>query len=515
MISDHPTWKALEQHAKDISWDLKSLLADENRCHQLFTSMANNSIHLDFSRQLLNTETLQLLESLARAADLNGKIEKMFSGEKINLTENRAALHVALRSATPPAEVALVKERIKKFSSQLRTKGELTDVVCVGIGGSYLGPEFIFESLRTLYPQPGRKLRFLANVDPIDVARALEGMDPKKLLVIIISKTFTTAETMLNARTLKEFLLQQVGPDAVKNQMVAVSTALDKTKDFGISDDNVFGFWDWVGGRFSGTSAVGLLPLSVHFGWEVCEEFLRGARTMDDHFLSEKRFWNNIPVIMGLCALWNSSFLKFSSTALLPYCQALARFPAYVQQVDMESNGKRVDISGETVPFQTGPVIFGEPGTNGQHSFYQLLHQGTQVIPAEFIGFKKSQNPIHVTNESVSNHDELMSNFFAQPDALALGSANSQNPHKHFPGNRPSLSLLMPVCDAFHIGTLMALYEHRTVVQSFVWGCNPFDQWGVELGKALAKDVREYLRVRSDTDKFPKSTKRLLDFYTS
>ena len=513
MISEHPTWKALEIHAKENNWNLKELLDDESRCEEFFTSLGE-SVHLDFSRQLMSTQTLRLLENLAQAADLRGKIEKMFSGEKINVTENRAALHVALRSANPPPEVSVVKDRIKQFSSQLRAKGELTDVVCVGIGGSYLGPEFVFESLRTLYPQPGRKLRFLANVDPIDVARALEGLDPAKLLVIIISKTFTTAETMLNARTLKEFLLNKVGPDAVKKQMVAVSTALDKTKAFGISDENVFGFWDWVGGRFSGTSAVGLLPLSVHFGWDICEQFLNGARTMDEHFRSEHRLWKNIPIIMGLCALWNSTFMSFRSTALLPYCQALARFPAYVQQVDMESNGKRVNMSGATMPFQTGSVIFGEPGTNGQHSFYQLLHQGTQVVPAEFIGFKKSQNPIQVKDEPVSNHDELMSNFFAQPDALALGSANTENPHKNFPGNRPSLSLLLPICDAFHIGKLMALYEHRTVVQSFIWGCNPFDQWGVELGKALAKDVRDYLRLRDGTDKFPKSTQRLLGLYT-
>ena len=287
MISESPAWAALEQHATDNNFDLKTLLNDPVRTDAMFASLGE-SIHCDFSRQLMDQKTMAAMTDLAVTAELRVKIERMFSGEKVNETENRPAYHIALRAASPPAEVLQIQQRIKSFSERIRSEGKLTEVLCIGIGGSYLGPEFIFESLRTLYPQATRKLRFLANVDPIDVARALEGLDASKLLVIIISKTFTTAETMLNARTVRKYLIDSVGAQATENQMCAVSADLEKTRDFGISDENVFAFWDWVGGRFSGSSAVGLLPLSIHFGWDVCEQFLSGARTVDEHFLQEK-----------------------------------------------------------------------------------------------------------------------------------------------------------------------------------------------------------------------------------
>ena len=355
----------------------------------------------------------------------------------------------------------------------------------------------------------GRCLRFLANVDPTDAARALEGLDPETTLVVVISKTFTTAETMLNARTTREWLLRGLAPlggaraDIVARHMCAVSTAAPLVASFGISADATFGFWDWVGGRYSVCSAVGVLPLSLIFGTPVVEEFLGGAAAMDAHFFTAPHR-ANLPVIMGLLGVWNATFLGLPARALLPYSQALLRLPAHIQQVSMESNGKRVGLDGAPLTFAAGEVEFGEPGTNGQHSFYQLLHQG-RAVPADFVGFAASQTPLHAPGEPVSNHDELMSNFFAQPDALAVGKTEAEAlaegapaalaPHKAFPGNRPSLSLLAPVLSPRAAGLLLALYEHRTAVEGFLWGIPSFDQWGVELGKKLATQVRGALQA--------------------
>ena len=392
----------------------------------------------------------------------------------------------------------------------------LTTILSIGIGGSFLGPEFVFEALRTdpvaSVEARGRTLRFLANVDPVDVARALTGLDAETTLVVIVSKTFTTAETMLNARTVKKWLLANVPGDAattIAQHMIAVSTAIPKAVDFGINAANVFGFWDWVGGRYSVCSAVGVLPLALQYGYPVVEQFLAGAHNMDTHFY-EAPLASNLPVLLGLLGVWNASFMQYNARAILPYAQALVRFAAHIQQVDMESNGKRVACDGTPLPYECGEIIFGEPGTNGQHSFYQLVHQG-RVVPAEFIGFCTSPSPVAFDPavEPVSNHDELMSNFFAQPDALAYGKTVAELqaegvppalvPHKEFPGNRPSLSLLFPALTPYSCGQLLALYEHRVAVQGFVWGINSFDQWGVELGKALAGNVRKQLQtVRAD-----------------
>jgi glucose-6-phosphate isomerase len=382
-------------------------------------------------------------------------------------------------------------------------------LIAIGIGGSYLGPEFVFEALRTdpqgLVAAEGRALRFLANVDPVDIARALSGLDAESTLVVIVSKTFTTAETMLNARTLRRWLLESLPgfdeKEVLAKHLAAVSSAVPKAQAFGVDPSNVFGFWDWVGGRYSVCSAVGCLPLALHYGPEIVRQFLAGAADMDKHFF-EAPLRTNLPVLLGLLGLWNSSFLGHPARALLPYAQALLRFPAHIQQVDMESNGKRVALNGSVLPFAAGEIVLGEPGTNGQHSFYQLLHQG-RVVPAEFVGFAKSPQPVHLPGEAVSNHDELMSNFFAQPDALAVGKTIAELekegvpqalwPHKEFPGNRPSLSLLFSELSPFSLGQLLALYEHRVAVQGFVWGINSFDQWGVELGKVLAGRVRNQL----------------------
>jgi glucose-6-phosphate isomerase len=502
------------------------ILQDSDRCKRLFVEF--DGIAMDYSRQRVTAETMDLLVRLAEAANVKGKIADMASGKHINITENRAVGHMALRApkdatmvidgANVVPEVHSVLDRIHAFVAQVR------DGKALGVTGKPLtdvGVEYVYESLRressSAAAAEGRKLRFLANVDPVDVSRALEGLNPETTLVIVISKTFTTAETMLNAKTMRQWLVRSLGggsaaganeAEIVAKHMAAVSTNIPATTAFGINSERVFGFWDWVGGRYSVCSAVGMLPLSLHFGSKIMTRFLQGAHSIDHHFTTTP-YASNLPVILGLLGVWNASFLGYASRALLPYSQALLRFPAHIQQVDMESNGKRVTVDGVPLPMDimkggAGPVDFGEPGTNGQHSFYQLLHQG-RVVPSDFIGFCESQEPMTLPGEPVSNHDELMSNFFAQPDALAYGKTEEEvraegNPehlvnHKVFPGNRPSTSLLLPRLDAYSCGQLLALYEHRTAVEGFIWNVPSFDQWGVELGKVLAKQVRNQLQA--------------------
>lgn len=528
------------------SLHLRDLLMDPARCQTM--TVSHNGIILDYSRQIMTPDTCEALFSLARAVDLPAKIEQMFSGKRINSTENRAVLHVALRA--PPGEsiildgvnvvedVHAVLDKIRVFSDRVRT-GEwlgatgkqIKDVVAIGIGGSYLGPEFVYEALRmdptAKAAAEGRRLRFLANVDPVDVERAREGLDPETTMVLVISKTFTTAETMLNARTMRKWFVDSLGEDAVAKHMVAVSTNLKGVEEFGIDPVNAFGFWDWVGGRYSVTSAVGVVPLALQYGFAVVQDFLNGAHDVDVHY-SQAPMSENIPVVMGLLGVWNSTFLGHSTRALLPYQQALLKLAPHIQQVDMESNGKRVRLDGSALEFEAGPINFGEPGTNGQHSFYQLIHQG-RVVPCDFVGVVKSQTPIEMEGEVVSNHDELMSNFFAQPDALAFGKSADQLrtegvpeelvPHKTFSGNRPSSSILMDELNAFSTGQLLAIFEHRTATEGFIWGINSFDQWGVELGKVLAKGVRKQLSAArkegAGISGFNPSTTMLLNKYLS
>uniref|UniRef100_A0A7S2D0L9 Glucose-6-phosphate isomerase n=1 Tax=Octactis speculum TaxID=3111310 RepID=A0A7S2D0L9_9STRA len=545
-IADSPEWAALVAHADRIkSTHLRDLLSDSERCSAMMLSA--NDFLFDFSRQNATVETKELLLALARAAGVEEKKAKMFQGIKINSTEKRAVYHPALRAPKGDVmmvdgvdmvqEVHTVLDSIRDFSGKVRsgawlgsTGKELTSVIAVGIGGSYLGPEFLYEALSTdseaAAAAEGRTLRFLANVDPVDFKRATTGLDPETTLVVIVSKTFTTAETMLNARTIKSWLVEGIpsvsAEEVTRRHVIACSSALEKTAAFGIDPANVFGFWDWVGGRFSVHSAVGMCPLALHYGLPVLEGFLAGAHAMDVHFLNTP-LEENMPVLLGLFGLWNSSFQGHATRAILPYSQALLRFPAHLQQLDMESNGKFVNLDGTFLPFQTGEIVFGEPGTNGQHSFYQLMHQG-RVVPAEFIATCKSQNEIRLPGEEVSSHDELMCNFFAQPDALALGKSEQELVaegvppelvrHKYFPGNRPSMSMLLPDSSAYHLGQLLALYEHRVAVQGFVWGINSFDQWGVELGKALAKNVRKAL-VEGSTEGFNSSTTNLMAHYTA
>ncbi|KAK9786064.1 hypothetical protein WJX73_005394 [Symbiochloris irregularis] len=557
-IAFTPEWKALEEHVDEIKRShLRDLLLDETRCKKMF--FENEGILADLSRQRMTEKTLQLLFKLADQANLKGKINAMFNGEHLNLTEDRAVLHVALRAQRDEVimcdgknvvpDVWEVLDKIKDFSNSVRSgewKGqtgeELTDVVAIGIGGSFLGPLFAHTALRTDQEAAGlaygRNLRFLANVDPVDVARALNGLRPETTLVVVVSKTFTTAETMLNARTVRSWLTASLGQEAVAKHMVAVSTNTTLVREFGIDPENAFAFWDWVGGRYSVCSAVGVLPLALQYGFPVIERFLQGANAVDRHF-HEAPFDSNIPVLLGLASVWNVSFLHYPARAILPYCQALSKLAPHIQQVSMESNGKGVGIDGNPLPYEAGEIDFGEPGTNGQHSFYQLIHQG-RVIPCDFIGVVKSQQsvylkacgPASVGGEVVSNHDELMCNFFAQADALATGKSAIELraeqvpdhliPHKTFTGNRPSLSIMLPDLTAYTVGQVLSLYENRIAVQGFVWGINSFDQWGVELGKVLASKVRTAMhncrtksRKISPSDGFNPSTSNLLNRYLS
>ncbi len=516
-IFENKTWMQLLDYAQTIKDQrIETFFTNPERINHF--SVQTSHMLFDFSRQNLDEIGLNLLLKLATAADLKRKIEAMFLGEKINRTENRAVLHTALRNVFNEevlwvdgvdviADVRAVLNQVAAFTTEVHSghrrgvTGKIfKNIVSIGIGGSYLGPEYVAEACQA-FACDSRILRFVANVDGTDFVQKTCDLNPEETLFIIESKTFTTAETMKNAHSAKQWLQSRLPQaDAIQKHFVAVSTNLKAVAEFGIDPANAFGFWDWVGGRFSVCSAIGALPLSLYFGYEIFIEFLRGAHNMDVHFRTEP-FEKNIPVLAGLLALWNNNFLDRPAHAILPYSQALLKLAPHIQQVDMESNGKRVDLHGNAIPVRTGQVIFGEPGTNGQHSFYQLIHQG-QVIPADFIGFIQPQYALgNASCSEVTHHQELMSNFFAQPDALAFGKHEKQLrkegvsealiPHKVFEGNRPSTSLLLDALTPFTTGYLLALYEHRTAVQGFIWNLNSFDQWGVELGKNLAKQSRE------------------------
>jgi glucose-6-phosphate isomerase len=535
-INKTKAWRQLKLHAlwrKLVPLDLR---ADPARSCKM--KISTQHMFLDYSRQLVSDKTIRLLLNLAEAAGLQDKIEAMFTGEKINRTENRAVLHTALRQqSNEPVEVdghnvipdvKGVLAKIKKFSGEVLsgerrgvTGKQIKHIVAIGIGGSYLGPEYLAEACR-VYAKQGMNLRFVANVDGTDFAQKTAGLDAEETMFIVVSKTFTTAETMMNAETAKAWTLEHLSSkgsseDIIKKHFVAVSTAADLVSKFGIDTDNMFGFWDWVGGRYSATSAVGMLPLALFLGYDRAEEILKGANWMDEHFRNAP-LNQNIPVISALIDIWNINFLGIRVRALLPYCQALLKLAPHTQQVEMESNGKRVDLFGRAVNFFTGEVVFGEPGTNGQHSFYQLIHQGMRVA-ADFIGVIKPQYAVGKDSETtVSHHRELLTNFIAQPDALAFGKTieevrtelaksgkstaeiDALAPHKVFPGNRPSSSMLIEELTPFMAGALLAYTEHRTAVKGFIWGINSFDQWGVELGKALGVKIRNiFLRSNKDS----------------
>jgi glucose-6-phosphate isomerase len=541
-LTESPAWKALEtHHGKVAGLHMRDLFASDPKRFEKF-SLIFEDILFDYSKNRITEKTMSLLIDLARQADLVEKIEAMFSGERINITEGRAVLHVALRNrANRPIqvdgqnvmpEVNRVLERIRSFSEAVRsgewrgyTGKPITDVVNIGIGGSDLGPQMVTAALKP-YARYGLNSHFVSNLDGTHMAETLKPLNRETALFIIASKTFTTLETMTNANSAREWFLTGAGDEgAVAKHFVAVSTNETEVAKFGIDPKNMFGFWDWVGGRYSLWSAIGL-PIILSIGMDRFEELLAGAHKVDEHFRSTP-FEENIPVIMGLVGIWYNNFFDAQTYAILPYDQYLCRFPAYFQQGDMESNGKSVTKNGEKVDYSTGPIIWGEPGTNGQHAFYQLIHQGTRLIPCDFLAPAMSHNPIG------EHHKLLIANFLAQTEALMRGRTEKEVraeladsdlgaeeieklvAAKVFEGNRPSNSFLFKKLTPETLGSLIALYEHKIFTQGAIWEINSFDQWGVELGKQLAKVIAPELESDESISSHDSSTNGLINYYNS
>jgi len=517
-LTQFVAWKALAAHSKQIKkLHLRDLFAKDAKRGERFTA-GGAGLFLDYSKNRIMDKTVKLLLQLAKEAGLRSKIDAMFSGEKINVTENRAVLHTALRAPKGATilvdgknvvpEVHAVLDKMAAFSNRVRSgewKGHtgkrIRNVINIGIGGSDLGPVMAYEALRH-YSEREMTFRFVSNIDGIDFVEAVHGLDPAETLFVVSSKTFTTLETMTNAETARKWSLEGLGGDkkAVAKHFVAVSTNAEKVSAFGIDTANMFGFWDWVGGRYSMDSAIGLSTM-LAIGPENFHAMLDGFHEMDEHFRTTP-FEKNLPVLMGLLNVWYTDFFDAQTIAVLPYEQYLKRFPAYLQQLTMESNGKHVTLDGKQVNYDTGAVFWGEPGTNGQHSFYQLIHQGTRLIPCDFIAFIQTLTPLG------RHHDILMANVFAQAEALAFGKTPKQVkaegtadwlvPHRVFEGNRPSNTIFAERLTPETLGALIALYEHSVFTQGVIWNINSFDQWGVELGKALAQRIIPELESASD-----------------
>ncbi|MEJ5919178.1 glucose-6-phosphate isomerase [Corynebacterium sp. H78] len=537
-ITTTAEWSALAQRAKEVTaTDLRQLFAaDADRAKNLTFEAAG--LRVDLSKNLVDKPALEALVDLAKAADVEGARASMFAGEKINNTEGRSVLHTALRlpleaeltvdGQDVAADVHDVLGRMRDFARALRsgdwlghTGHMIKTIVNIGIGGSDLGPAMVTKALRT-YATAGIDARFVSNVDPSDLHAVLDEVDPESTLFIIASKTFTTQETLANAHAARRWLIDKLGDDAaVAKHFVAVSTNAEKVAEFGIDTDNMFGFWDWVGGRYSVDSAIGLSIMAV-IGPMDFMRFLEGFRMMDEHFLNAP-LAENVPVLMGLLGIWYGDFLGAQSHAVLPYSEDLSRFPAYLQQLTMESNGKSVRRDGTAVTCDTGEIYWGEPGTNGQHAFFQLIHQGTRMVPADFIGFARPRQDLPTADGSGSMHDLLMSNFFAQTKVLAFGKtadeiraegvAEELVQHKVMPGNRPTTTILADELTPAAVGALIALYEHITFVQSTIWDINAFDQWGVELGKKQAGDLLPAVTGETAPDSGDASTDELLKWY--
>ncbi len=531
---NRPAWKSLELHAQTIrNVHLRTLFADDPGRGERLTIEAVG-LFLDYSKNRLSDETLSLLVQLADESGLRARIDAMFRGDKINITENRAVLHVALRAPRDASivvdgknvvpDVHAVLDKMADFANRVRggqwlghTGKRIKNVVNIGIGGSDLGPVMAYEALRH-YSDRSLNFRFVSNVDGIDLVEATRDLDPAETLFIVSSKTFTTLETISNAESARDWLLSGLGGNtaAVAKHFVAVSTNGDKVSKFGIDTANMFGFWDWVGGRYSMDSAIGLSTM-LAIGPDHFQSMLRGFHKMDEHFRTAP-FESNLPVLMGLISVWYADFFDAHTVAVLPYENYLKRFPAYLQQLTMESNGKSVSLDGETVTCHTGPIYWGEPGTNGQHSFYQLIHQGTRLIPCDFLAFS------HALTSLGRHHDILLANVFAQSEALAFGKTPEQVkaegtpewlvPHRVFEGNRPSNTIIAERLTPEILGILVALYEHIVFVQGAIWNINPFDQWGVELGKALAQRILPELEATEVTGlEHDSSTNNLIKRY--
>jgi glucose-6-phosphate isomerase len=533
-ITERQAWKALEAHYKNVrELHLRKLFADDPERGERMTAEAVG-LYLDYSKNRITDETLKLLVQLADESGLRGHVDAMFRGEKINVTENRAVLHVALRSPRAASivvdgenvvsQVHAVLDKMADFSTRVRSgewKGHtgkrIRNVINIGIGGSDLGPVMAYEALKH-YSERAMTFRFVSNVDGTDFAEAVQDLSPEETLFIISSKTFTTLETMTNAHTARDWSLAGLGGDekSVAKHFVAVSTNAAEVAKFGIDTDNMFGFWDWVGGRYSMDSAIGLSTM-VAIGPDNFRAMLDGFYQMDEHFRTAP-FERNLPVLMGLLAVWYNDCFGAQTVAVLPYEQYLKRFPAYLQQLTMESNGKHVTVDGNRVAYDTGPIYWGEPGTNGQHSFYQLIHQGTRLIPCDFIAFNKTLNPLG------RHHDMLLANVFAQSEALAFGKIAEEVkaegtpdwlvPHRVFEGNRPSNTILAERLTPETLGKLVALYEHAVFTQGVIWNIDSFDQWGVELGKVLAQRIiAEVESKREPALKHDGSTNNLIRRY--
>lgn len=531
-ITQSQEWAALAKHHEELAGTtLRELFAeDPGRATRM--AATGGDLYLDYSKHRATAETLDLLVRLAERAGLRDRIEAMFTGEHINVSENRAVLHVALRMPADAklvvdgqdvvADVHAVLDKMSDFARRVRTRewcgatGEpIKTVVNIGIGGSDLGPAMAYEALRD-YADAGIAARFVSNIDPADITGNLADLDPATTLVVVSSKTFTTLETLTNARVAREWLVSALGEDAVSKHFVAVSTNAEKVAEFGIDTANMFGFWDWVGGRYSYDGAIGL-SLMIAIGPERFREMLDGFHAIDEHFRTTP-FASNLPVLMGLLGIWYNDFFGAQTRAVLPYSQRLHRFPAYLQQLTMESNGKSVRADGEPVTTETGEIFWGEPGTNGQHAFYQLLHQGTRLVPADFIGFAEP------FEDREGMQDLLTANLFAQTSALAFGktaaeieaegTAAAVVPHKVMPGNRPTSTILASKLTPRTLGELVALYEHTVFVEGTIWGIDSFDQWGVELGKKMALDLAPALTSEEPPTSFPDaSTEELVRRY--
>lgn len=537
-LNSLPAWQALEQHYPDMErLHLRTLFREDPQRFARFSYRLDDTL-FDFSKHRITAATVALLVELARQAGLPDKIEALFSGAEVNVTERRPALHMALRNRSnrPMSidgkdvmpEVNRVLAQMRQFCSGVRdgdwrgaTQKPITDIVNIGIGGSDLGPLMVTEALKP-YRHERLQVHFVSNVDATHLCETLRRVNPETTLFLIASKTFTTQETMANARSARAWLVGHLGDEgAVARHFVAISTNRDKVREFGIDPANMFVFWDWVGGRYSLWSAIGL-SIALAVGMDRFEELLAGAHQIDEHFRTTP-LHRNIPVLMGLIGIWYNNFFKADSHAVLPYDQYLHRFPAYLQQGDMESNGKRITLEGEPVTYSTGPIIWGEPGTNGQHAFYQLLHQGTKLVPTDFIAAIESHNPL-------GNHQQLLlSNFIAQPEALMRGKTEDEVrreleaegmdeerirtllPHKAFPGNRPSTAILMRKLTPRSLGRLIAVYEHKIFTQGAIWNVNPFDQWGVELGKQLAGTILNDLTAKEPATGHDSSTNALIN----
>ncbi len=532
-VTGRSAWKALEEHHRNIrALHLRELFAREPARGERLTADAAG-VYLDYSKQRITEETMRLLVRLAEECGLRARIDAMFRGEKINVSERRAVLHVALRAPRDASilvdgenvvpGVHAVLDRMTEFANRVRggtwsghTGRSIRNVINIGIGGSDLGPVMAYEALRH-YSDRSLTFRFVSNIDGTDFAEAVRDLDPAETLFIVSSKTFTTLETMTNARTAREWLLAgfEGNQAAVAKHFVAVSTNAAEVAKFGIDTANMFGFWDWVGGRYSMESAIGLSTM-LAIGPDHFRAMLAGFHEMDEHFRTAP-FAQNLPVLMGLLGIWNTNFLGAQTVAVLPYEQYLKRFPAYLQQLTMESNGKHVTLNGDAVSCDTSPIYWGEPGTNGQHSFYQLIHQGTRLIPCDFIAFGETLNPLG------PHHDMLIANVFAQGEALAFGKTSEEVkaegspdwlvPHRTFEGNRPSNTILLPRLTPTALGRLVALYEHIVFTQGVIWNIDSFDQWGVELGKVLAQRIIPELGGTETPLKHDSSTNALIRRY--